>query len=156
MDHRYTMAIQIKTYSRQEFISKIFCHDDNVEDFVTDYFLCINASGNIHSIPYFKRCHFNVLNMYFDDVLEDGIKHYGPTDSEFEFHAKCCTLEQSKEMHNFIHSIPDGCNLHVYCTKGQSRSVAIAKYVDTYVNNIECTRTGYNLLIYKVLCSISK
>ena len=146
------MSIQVITYSLEDFTSMSMYNDGNVEDFVSDYFICVNATGNKHSIPYFKHSHYNVLNMYFDDVYIDCVKYYGPTDSEYQFNAKACTNEQAKEMFDFISTLPTNIRLHIYCTKGKSRSVAIAKFCDEYLNKTVSTRTGHNGLVYDLLC----
>ena len=148
------MFIQVNTYSRKEFDSLGY-NELNVHT-SKDYFICINASGGIHNEPYFNLDHDNVLNMYFDDVLQDTIKYYGPTDSEYEFFAKACTVTQIKELYNFISKISDNSILHIYCTKGRSRSIAVAKYVNEYINHIDYTVEGYNQLVYDQLCLISK
>ena len=151
------MSIQVIVYSRNGFAAETLCNDSNVEDFVNDYFICINATENIHSEPFFKKDHDNVLNMYFDDVLEDTVKYFGPTDSEFKCYAKACTVSQAKQMHNFIKHIPESSRLHIYCTKGKSRSVAVAKYVNEVVNGILSTDDGHNILVYELLrCLNSK
>ena len=146
--------LTVVTYSRKEF-DNIGFNDTNVDSYTNDYFICINATANIHSEPYFNLDHDNVLNLYFDDVLEDCKKFYGPTDSEFEFDAKAITVSQAKQLHKFIHSIPDNSVLHIYCTKGKSRSVAVKKYIEEYVNNCTCLVDGYNILVYELLKCLS-
>lgn len=145
------MSIQIIVYSRDKFSTNTPCNDNNVSEFINDYFICINATGNIHSEPFFKKDHSNVLNMYFDDVVEDTVKYFGPTDSEFKCYAKACTVSQAKQMYEFIGSIADNSRLHIYCTKGKSRSVAVAKYVNEFINGIPTTDNGHNILVYELL-----
>lgn len=151
MDRGCQMFINVTTYSLKDFASTVF-NDMNVADFHNDYFICINASGNMHSIPYFHKEHHNVLNVYFDDVIEDTVKYYGPTDSEFPFNAKACTNKQAKDIYDFIKSIPNNSSLHIYCTKGKSRSVAVANFVNEYINKIEYSTKGHNTLVYNLLC----
>jgi predicted protein tyrosine phosphatase len=145
------MYINVTTYSLKDFKNTIF-NDTNVDDFNNDYFICINSSGGIHSVPHFNEEHKNVLNMYFDDVNEDTVKYYGPTDSEFPFNAKACTNSQSKNIYNFIEKIPNNSKLHIYCTKGKSRSVAVAKFVNENINKIQYLTEGHNTLVYELLC----
>lgn len=149
--------LTVITYSRKDFDNNTLANDSNVENFVSDYFICINASGGIHGEPYFNQQHFNVFNTYFDDVLEDCKKFYGPTDSEYEFDAKALTTLQAKELYKFIHSIPDECKVHIYCTKGKSRSVAVAKYINEFINKTKYNVDGHNILVYELLkCLNSK
>jgi predicted protein tyrosine phosphatase len=146
------MPIQVIIQSRNDFVNTTLCNDENVEQFVNDYFICINATGSIHSIPHFKLSHFNVLNLYFDDVLVDSKKFYGPTDSEYEYFAKACTIDQAKQMFEFIDMIPDNSRVTMYCTKGKSRSVAVAKFINTHINKIDTDSSQtYNTLVYGLL-----
>lgn len=147
--------LEVITYSRKQFSDTIHCNDINVGTFTNDYFICINSSGGIHSEPYFNKDHNNVFNTYFDDVVEDGKKYYGPTDSEYEYNARAMTVSQAKELHKFIHNIPDNSRIHIYCTKGKSRSVAVRKYIDEFINNTPYNDDGYNILVYELLKCLS-
>lgn len=145
--------INVKVYSKDVFESTALVDDITVKN-SPDYFICVNASGYIHSIPYFKDSHQNVLNCFFDDVDSDQVKF--DVIFNVEFGAKACTPEQALEIKNFVDTIPDDCTLHIYCAKGKSRSTAIAKFVHEYKNNTESNITQYNLHVYNLLCSISK
>ena len=149
------MPIQLTKYSRKDFDETICINDTNVSELKSEYFLCINASGGMHSEPYFSLPHTNVLNVYFDDVIADTVKYYGPTDSEFAFNAKACTIIQAKEMLEFIKKIPNDSKLHVYCTKGKSRSVSIVKFINEHINMIKDDSEGYNILIYELLVCLN-
>lgn len=135
----------VLVYSKNEFRLAGF-NDDNLDQFPDDYFICVNATGFVDSIPHFKQSHPNVLNCYFDDTDRDTIKH--DDDFDISYEAKALTENQAKEIKNFISSIPPNARLHVYCTKGKSRSPAIAKFAGK--TDIE----RYNTHVYNLLCSI--
>ena len=67
------MTIKIITYSRNDFNSTSFT-DENVELYNNSYFICINSTGWKYSVPFFKKIHNNVLNLYFDDIDKTGLK----------------------------------------------------------------------------------
>ena len=135
--------IDIITYSKKEFEDTKF-QDSNIDQYPNDYFICINSTGFVHSIPHFKEDHQRVLNCYFDDSETDTIKY----DEIFKvsFEAKALTADQAKDIKNFISGLPGGSTLHIYCTKGKSRSTAVAKFAGK--ENIE----NYNGHVYNLLC----
>jgi len=146
------MAIKVYVYSRQELVNSKF-EDNNLETYPNDYFICINATGYIDSIPYFKNKNSRVLNLYFDDVEKDQKKY----DEEFNltFYAKACTEKQSSKIKEFIKNIPNNSSLHIHCTKGKSRSPAIAKYVtETRKVSNELSFSNFNKHVYNLLCQI--
>lgn len=148
------MAVNVRVYSLKEFTETAEFTDDNVEQFPLDYFICINASGFIHSTPYFKKDHATVLNLYFDDVDRDHTKF----DIVFNmsFPAKACTVEQAESIVSFVNSIPDGATVHIYCTKGKSRSPAVAMYVEEVKNNNTIKFDTYNEYVFNLLKSYDK
>lgn len=146
------MSLKVLVYSRQE-ISESKFNDDNIDSYPDDYFIGVNATGYIHKHPYFAKDHQRVMNVYFDDVEEDQLKHDTVFDIFFE--AKACTEEQATGLKNFIQKIPDDATLHVYCTKGKSRSPAIAKYVaETRKVSNELSFSNFNKHVYNLLCQI--
>ena len=144
--------IDVRIYSKEEFKDTGFT-DDNVDQLSEDFFICINASGHIHSVPHFAESHSNVLNCYFDDVGFNHIKF--DLIFKMEFNAKACTLDQAVEIKNFIDSLPNTCRLHIYCTKGKSRSPAVAKFVEEYKNNRFVDYENHNRHVYSVLKSLT-
>ena len=145
------MTVNVIVHSRQDLAESQY-NDDNLESFPNDYFICINASGFVHKVPHFKKLHDRVLNCYFDDVEQDYLKH----DEEFniDFHAKACTYDQAVQIKKFIDTVPEGATLHVSCTKGKSRSPAIAKFINETKNKICVEVENYNKHVYKLLCQI--
>lgn len=140
-----TVYPQFKFYATTQF------NDDNVEGASADYFICINSSGHIHSVPHFKLPHPNVLNMYFDDTDCDKIKVSG----DIIYYARVCTHEQATQIKQFVDAIPQQARVHVYCAKGKSRSTAVGKFVEDYKNLPTKTEyKTYNQFLYKLLCSI--
>lgn len=143
--------IDVKVYSKKNFEETEFT-DINVSQSNTDFFICINATGHAHSIPHFKKSYSSVLNCYFDDVEYDHIKF--DTIFNMEFNARACTLEQAVVIKNFIDAVPDESTLHIYCSKGKSRSPAIAKFVEEYKNNKTVDYENYNQHVYTILKSL--
>jgi predicted protein tyrosine phosphatase len=71
-----------------------------------------------------------------------------------EFNARACTLEQAVEIKNFIDVVPDKSTLHIYCSKGKSRSTAVSKFVEEYKNNKTVEYENYNQHVYTILKSV--
>lgn len=142
--------MQIKVQPQFTFYETTEFNDSNVESFVNDYFICINSSGYIHSIPHFKKPHFNVLNMYFDDTEKDKIK----VADDIVYYARVCTPSQAKEIKQFVEKIPNTATVHIYCAKGKSRSTAVAKFVETKKGLPETNYPTHNVFLYNLLCSI--
>jgi len=146
------MPLKVKIYSREEIELSKF-NDRTINLYPNEYFVGINATGYVHKTPHFKNAHDRVLNLYFDDVLEDRIKH----DKVFDitFHARAFTEIQAKELKEFINAIPDDATLNIYCTKGKSRSPAVAKFVNEQRNTrSSSTLEYYNKHVYDLLCKV--
>jgi predicted protein tyrosine phosphatase len=143
--------IDVKVYSKKNFEETVFT-DTNVGQLSDNFFICINATGHIHSIPHFTKSDPNILNCYFDDVDHDHVKF--DTIFKMEFNARACTLEQAVEIKNFIDAVPDNAKLHIYCSKGKSRSPAVAKFVEEYKNNKTVEYENYNQHVYTILKSL--
>lgn len=144
--------IDVRIYSKEEFKDAGFT-DNNVDQMSEDFFICINATGHIHSVPHFTESYPNVLNCYFDDVGFNQIKF--DLIFKMEFNAKACTLDQAVEIKNFIDNLPSTCKLHIYCTKGKSRSPAVAKFVEEYKNNRFVDYENHNRHVYNILKSLT-
>jgi predicted protein tyrosine phosphatase len=141
---------EIKIYPQFEFYNTTLFNDSNVEQFKHDFFICLNSSGNVHSIPHFKFNHYNVLNTYFDDTDVNRIKVSGQT----VYYAIACTKEQARIIKQFIDLIPENSTIHIYCAKGESRSPAVAKFIKEYNGLISENYTTYNRHVYNLLRSI--
>jgi len=143
--------LQIKSYSRKEF--SLLFNDETILNYLNDYFICINATGWIHSNPVFKKFYTNVLNLYFDDIEKTGLKLVPWfNNTQNLIYATACSDEQARLIKEFIRKIPDNSNLHIYCTKGRSRSPAIEKFAREYKNNeLENDIKNYNNHVYKIL-----
>jgi hypothetical protein len=93
----------------------------------SEYYICINSSGGPDSIPLFSFNSHNIINMWFDDVEYDqyrwgeDIKHW--------YSAKAITYQQANCLFSFIESIPINSVVNVYCSKGSSRSGAVAEFL---------------------------
>ena len=145
--------LTVQVYSRYGFEEVTAFTDQNVDEFPNEYFICIHATGWIHAIPYFKQPHKNVLNLVFDDVEKDRkkwIHEYVP----IPYSAIACTEEQASVMKSFIDNISANSTVHVYCAKGQSRSPAIAAFIEEYRNNNNHSKFHnyeYNQHVYNLL-----
>jgi predicted protein tyrosine phosphatase len=144
--------LDVTVYSKKEFEETEFT-DDTIDKFSKDYFICINATGHVHSIPHFKKPHPRVINCYFDDVEYDQVKF--DTIFKLNFNALACTVLQATEIKTFIDTIPDSSSLHIYCSKGKSRSPAIAKFVEEYKNKKIVEYENHNRHVYETLKSLT-
>ena len=117
-----------------------------------EYLIGIHSNGNgIHSKIIMKEAP-NVLNLKFEDVEKTGpkeIEWYNNTTRII--HATACSNRQAKQIVDFIRKIPKNATLHVYCAKGQSRSVAVANYVRKYYNNEIIDDSSHNKHVYSLL-----
>jgi len=142
-----------QVYSRYGFEEVTTFTDQNLDEFPNEYFICIHATGWIHAIPYFKQPHKNVLNLVFDDVEKDRkkwIHEYVP----ITYNAIACTENQAILMKRFIDNIPDNSTVHVYCAKGQSRSPAVAAFIEEHRNKNQHSKFHnykYNQHVYNLL-----
>jgi hypothetical protein len=151
------VSIQIIAYSRKDFEECLYT-DDNVELYNTDYFICINATGWKHAIPFFKQKHPNVINLYFDDIFKTGLKAVQWFNNTHRIiYAQACTKDQAITIKNFIDNIPDSSTLHIYCAMGQSRSQSVAQFTREYRNlDFSKEKKQHKSNVYSLLCSISK
>lgn len=116
-----------------------------------EYLIGVHSNGWIHSKPLLEASS-NILNMWFEDVEKTGLKAiqwYNNTQKII--HATACSDEQAKEIIEFIKKIPQGSTLHIYCAKGQSRSVAIANYVRKFLNSETIDEHGHNRHVFRLL-----
>ena len=140
--------MKVNIYNQDLFKSTTSYNDENVEVDATQYFICINSSAYIHSVPHFHKKHFNVHNSFFDDTEYDRIKVSG----DIVYFARACTSSQAKAIKEFIDTIPSNANVHIYCAKGKSRSTAVGKFVEEYKNIEHKTAfKTYNSYVYNLL-----
>ena len=142
--------MKINVYPQFVFYKNSKFNDSNVEQFNSEYFICLNSTGNIYSIPHFKNNHFNVLNMYFDDTDVNRIKVSG----NVIYHAWACTKLQAIAIKDFIKTIPDTANVHIYCAQGKSRSPAVAKFIKEYKSLTDGNYSNYNNHVYNLLRTV--
>lgn len=122
--------MKVTSYSKQEFINLATSkniNDSNVDQLVDEYFICIEPSGGPDVIGHFVTPHRNVVSVYFDDVAEDS-KKWGE-DVKYWFEAKAMTPADATKLSNFIKTFSPDSQVHVYCTKGISRSKAVADFI---------------------------
>jgi len=117
-----------------------------------EYLIGITSNGNwIHSNPVMKDA-INVLNLKFEDVEKSGLKVIQWfNNTQRIIYASICSVNQAKQIVDFIRKIPKNATLHVYCAKGQSRSVAVANYVRKYYNNEIIDDSSHNKHVYSLL-----
>lgn len=143
--------MKVNVYPQFVFYKSSQFDDSNVEQFNSEYFICLNSTGNIYSIPHFKNNHFNVLNMYFDDTDVNRIKVSG----NIVYYAWACTQTQARTIRNFIEIIPENATVHIYCAQGKSRSPAVAKFIEEYKNlNTDNNYYTFNSHVYNLLRTV--
>lgn len=82
---------------------------------------------NEYAIPYFKKNHENVLNLQFDDCEHDG--ESSPTQSE---RTKAFSIEQAKEVFDFVKKHRDKETCIVHCMAGIARSAGVGFFINGY------------------------
>jgi hypothetical protein len=121
--------MKVTSYSKNEFLNLATSRDinDDTVDGLNEFFICVEPSGGPDSVDYFLKPHSNVVSVQFDDVSEDS-KKWGP-DVQAWFEAKAMTENHAKILIDFIKSINSDSQVHVYCTKGLSRSKSVADFI---------------------------
>lgn len=139
--------MNVYTYTRDAF-------SDHVMSYGVDsshYYISIISSGGPKGTPVINGKYDNVLTIAFDDVLESG--EYWGNDIKAFYPAVAITEQQAQQLHDFIEAIPLNSNVHIHCVYGQSRTGAVAKYLQEYrnatVHNI--TLDKYNERVYALL-----
>ena len=94
---------------------------------MNEFFICVEPSGGPDSNDYFVQSHSNVVSVIFDDVSEDR-KKWG-ADVQKWFEAKAMTENHAIILINFIKTIKPDSHVHIYCTKGFSRSKSVADFI---------------------------
>ena len=103
--------------------------DENVELRDTVIFISVVDTDQFSYIGehYFKFNHENVLNLQFDDCEHDG--EPSPTQNKG---TKAFSVEQAKEVFNFVKKHRDKETCIVHCAAGISRSGAIGSFINGY------------------------
>ena len=147
--------VLINRHSKDSFIREMSLrkiNDTTVDQVIGEFFICLNATGWKHAEPFFKKPHPTVINLYFDDVEQDGPKEIQWFNNKTKtIEAKAITIEQAIELKKFIENIPDKSTVHVHCAKGLSRSAAVEVYISETRNNISLDLPGINPQVYKLL-----
>lgn len=123
--------MKTRVFSKETFIKAMESSSitDASVDSIREYFICIDSSGGPYSTSYFLQEHPNVIQLVFDDCEQDETKWGVDINSYYD--AKAMISEQAEDLIKFIRCIPEGSTVNIYCTKGQSRSIA----VDAFINN---------------------
>jgi hypothetical protein len=146
--------LDVRRYSRSSFEEAMSDINDSNVELLNEYFICINATGWIHGIPYFKKEHRNVINLYFDDVHKTGLKVIPWFNNDQRIiYAHACSKEQAVELKKFIETIPQGSIVHIYCAKGRSRSRGVEMYISELFNNT-VLHDEINSNVYDMLKSV--
>lgn len=139
--------MNVYAYNRDRFVDYITSYGIDPDH----YYVSIISSGGPKGLPVINGQYSNVLTLAFDDVLESG-EQWG-NDIKAFYPAVAITEEQAQQLHDFIEAIPLNSNVHVHCVYGQSRTGAVAKYLQEYrnatVHNI--TLDKYNERVYALL-----
>lgn len=99
--------------------------DKTVEEKTDVALISINDSFGQWSVSWFDLDHPNVLRLWFDDVENDTDK-FSPTNQE---KVSAFTVEQAKQVKDFIKKNKDKKTFIVHCSAGISRSGAVAQYI---------------------------
>lgn len=99
-------------------------NDDNVESF-RDCFISISGSGD-NDTP-FRDNHLNVLNLEFDDIINEN--HYLTKNGK---QLRIFNKEDASKIIEFINLHKDKENLYVHCLAGISRSGAVGEFISDY------------------------
>jgi len=103
--------------------------NENVEERKNTFFISINDSCGTDEIPYFQNKQ-NVKVLFFDDVEKDiEVPRIGTKEVLV---AKAFTMQQAKELFNFIISHKDKETCLVHCAAGISRSGAVGTFINDY------------------------
>lgn len=104
------------------FIS-ICCTDDCIRGYLME------RDPDADDEHWFKENHENVINLNFDDIIQDEMQSNG-------FTYRCITKEQAIELYNFIDNhIKLSHNFIIHCRAGKSRSQGVARFIyDCYPN----------------------
>jgi len=119
----------MKVYVMSQYLFNDFCitnkfDDTNIENNKNAAFISIIGSkDNDDSSHFFKKDHLNVLNLEFDDVLQDGVL--------FEHKYKAISSDQAGQIVAFIEANNDK-DFYVHCSAGISRSGAIGTFISEY------------------------
>jgi predicted protein tyrosine phosphatase len=122
--------MRTRVFSKETFVKAMESRnitDDTVET-LKEYFICIDPTGGPSSQRYFLQDHHNVIRLVFDDCQQDEVK-WG-IDINANYNAKAMVIEQAELLVKFIKQIPDDMFVNIYCTKGKSRSVAVASFIN--------------------------
>jgi len=150
-------AMMLKVYSKESFVN--FCKKNNIDDTTVEStnasYICIDSSGGPYSEPYFKNHHYNVLNLRFDDVAQDTRK-WGDDIQDYCY-AYAPTSADIEKIYRFIEKINIEIPVHIHCTKGQSRSVAIKDFIEFKKTNKNPSAqnnqdSAYELLYEGLVC----
>lgn len=126
--------------------------DATVEDNPNIFYICLNSSGWIHSIPYFTKDHPNVINLYFDDVEQSGpkeIQWFNGTTKVID--AIAMNNDQADQLAKFIYGIPKNSTIYMYCAKGISRSGAVEDFINSIETGVDSISTNSNKHVYNSL-----
>jgi len=126
----------INVFSRDEIIKYGYRPDE--------YYISILPTGGPKGTPIFKKAD-NVLTLIFDDVEKNCIKTKLPHSYGLRY-AKAFTVDQAKQVVDFIKDLPDNYVLNIHCVHGVSRSAAMA----AAISNTKNTRKG-NKLVYDLI-----
>jgi predicted protein tyrosine phosphatase len=131
---------RILAWSKPQFnevMGKMGIIDENVEEvFIDGAIISINDTHGKWSQPWFNLDHSNVIRLWFDDVEQDTDK-FSPTNQE---KVKAFTVEDAKNIRDFIKKNKKKEVFIVHCSAGISRSGAVAQFICDF---FRCDRTEF-------------
>lgn len=108
----------VRVYSRKDF--------KQITPSEKEYYICINSNYGPDSDKIIEDAE-NVLNVQFDDSLT--LERKWAEDEQTYYTATPITFEQGFVLYDFIKKIPIESVVNVYCSKGISRSGAVAEFL---------------------------
>lgn len=99
------------------------------EPFSKIAFISINDTSGMWGTSWFSEDHPNVLRLWFDDTSKDGV----PSPTIESSSTKAMTIDQAKQIVEFIKKNKDAKQFIVHCSAGISRSGAVGEFIADYI-----------------------
>ena len=104
-------------------------NEDNVEEFGGAFISINDSSGKFFHEPFFESEHFNVIQLYFDDVERDN--EFSPTN---KIKTQKFNEVHGKQIIEFLKFNRRVKTIIVHCAAGISRSGAVGRFANDYLN----------------------
>lgn len=113
----------------QDTLNRNGIDDTTVDEYIKVAFICINdSSGDYYHDPLFVHDHHNVLNLWFDDVENEG--ELSPTNKGEN---RAFSTQHASRIIEFLESNKHVDTLMIHCAAGISRSGAVGRVALEYL-----------------------